>query len=69
MRLACEVNDKPAMIVGYVAARRGIRAVIVQEGELRHVAFKRVKLLNVPNDLLAPGEVVSLGKKKREKAS
>jgi hypothetical protein len=57
------------MIVGYVNAKRGIHAVIVQEGELRHVAFKKIKLLNVPNDLLAPGEVVSIGKKKKEKAS
>lgn len=63
MRLACEVGGQPAMIVGYVSAKRGIHAIVILGGELRHVGLKKIKLLNIPEELAAP-KVVPLKKGK-----
>jgi len=52
MKLACKVNKKDALIVGYAQGKGGkILAIVITCGELRSVRLKDVELINIPEGL------------------
>lgn len=56
MKLSCRVEGKQGLIVGYAPGgkRNRIHAIVVVEGELRHILLRQVELLNVPEGLGKP---------------
>ncbi len=52
MKLACRVNGKDGLIVGYAQGKRSkVLAVVICSGELRAVRLKDIELLNIPDGL------------------
>jgi hypothetical protein len=52
VKLACEVNGKTAVIVGYATRKRSkIMAIVVCDGELRSIRLHDIKLVNLPDEL------------------
>ena len=55
MRLACKVDGRPALIVGYTPGKKGkIHAVVITNGVMRAVRLKHIELVNPPEPLDAP---------------
>jgi len=58
VRLSCKIKNKPALIVGYAAGKKGaIHAVVIVEGSLKAVRLKHVELGPLPDDLRAKPEM------------
>lgn len=58
MKLPCEVDGQPAMIVGYSSGKKGkIHAIVITKGILRAVRLKDVGLKNLPAELQANAPV------------
>jgi hypothetical protein len=57
VKLACKVDGKAALIVGYSAGKKGrVMAVVITEGVMRAVKLRQVVLDQdkLPEELLSP---------------